>query len=174
MPLQIARSAGHRGFPDTRPVLIEHQLRIFGCREPAVLGEFVFELTWSPAGVAKSDEEFQRTFMMADVVQNFATRGHGNSSIDIEGFSAMIVCAVHDKADPGLDRTARKDAYAAIDPRILLAHLSQETSERTVFDRVIDDNAEGTLSIVLQHEDDRVIEAWIAYIRRSDEQLSGE
>jgi len=174
LPSQITRSAGDRGLPDPCPVLIEGQLRIFRCGEPAMLGEFVFELTWSPAGVAKSDEEFHRTFMMADVAQNFATRGHGNSSIDIESLSATIVCAVHDKADLGFDGAARKDADAAIDSRILLAHCSQETSEGALFDQAIDDNAEGTLLIVLHDEDNRMIKAWIAYIRRSDQQLSGE
>jgi hypothetical protein len=86
----------------------------------------------------------------------------------------MILCAVHDKADPGFDGAPRKDAYTAIDPRIPFAHLPQEISERTMFDWAIDDNAEGTLLIVPHHEDDRVIEAWVAYFRRSDEKLSGE
>src|SRR5260370_33976193 len=99
-----------------------------------MLGEFVFELTWSPAGVAKSDEEFHRTFMMADVAQNFATRGHGKSSIDIERLSARIVCAVHDKAYLGFDGAARKHADAPIDSRILLAHRSQATSDAEHFD----------------------------------------
>jgi hypothetical protein len=64
---------------------------------------------------------------LADVPQYIEARRHRKAIVDDGGLRAMVVGAVHDKADFRLDRAAREHADVASDVSAILAKRASRT-----------------------------------------------
>ena len=125
--LKILHALREGGVPDFFPVLVENQPRFSRRDRPVTTRELALELAGSPARIAECDQALLRTVAVADVVQDFAARRHGDAPVDVDGSGPMVIAAVNDEAHFGLDRTAGKDADRAGDRHLLLAEHLQET-----------------------------------------------
>ena len=101
-------------------------------------------------------------------------RGERDAAVDVDGVVAVIVGAVEDKADLGIDRPAEKHAHVAVDAARIGAERVEQAGDRTLAERPIDDDAERAVVIVLRHQDDGVLERRAAQCRRRDQKLAGK
>jgi hypothetical protein len=86
----------------------------------------------------------------------------------------MVVGAVEHESELRLDRAAREDAHAAGDAgRRLTQHL-QEACKRTLLERSVNDDAHGPVAVVQHEQDNGLVEARIAHVRRGDQELACE
>src|SRR5271169_2399134 len=122
-------------------VVVEDQLRVAGRGEPVMMVDLAFELSWSPAGIAKGEKALLRPLVVADVAQDLLVRGHRHDA-DGKGVGAMVLGAVHDKTELRLDRAAGKDQEAAVDPGGLITGPLQQALDGALFYRAVDDDAE--------------------------------
>jgi hypothetical protein len=79
---------------------------------------------------------------------------------------------MQDETDLRFHRSARKDAWTPFHALGILADCLQDTGERPDFDRLVDDNAEGPVLIVVENQDNRVPEYRVGHIWPSNQKLS--
>jgi len=139
-----------------------------------VAGQFGFELAWSPARVTERKKVLLGAVVMTDVAQDLTARGHRHVFVNPDGLVAPVFGAVHDKAELRLHRTTGEDPQGTLDTRDVFARCFQQARDRALADRSIDNDAECSVLVVFDHQDDGAGKARIADILRGDQQLPGQ
>ena len=111
---------------------------------------------------------------MPDVAQHVGRRCERNLAVDIDGIGEMIVGAVDDKADLGTDRPAEKDAHVVRHSGRIEAEGLQQTRDRPLAERPVDDDTQRALATMLSHQDNRAFEWRTLQCRRRNEELAAE
>src|SRR5271166_3307369 len=160
--------------PNIVPVLVEDEGRVGLGDPPGALFDLMLELVPSPASVAEGDEDLCRPSLVADVLQDRDARRNRKAIRDGDGLRPTVIGTMDHEADFRLDRPARKDAHAARNIAVLLAERLENTGERLLSDRLVDDDPDGAAGTVFNDQDDCALEARVAHPGRGDQQLAGE
>src|SRR3974390_2945138 len=82
--LKSSRAPREREVPYLGAVLVEHELRVLGRREPDIARHLAVELAGAPARVAEGEQALLRSRLRGDVAQDLRAHGERHMPVDVE------------------------------------------------------------------------------------------
>ena len=148
--------------------------------QPAIMLDFVFQLSRRPARIAQRQDGVLRPGSLGDRFQDIDGRRKADAFVDVERrILDEEIAGMQHEAAAGIDRTALQDLHRlgvfrqldlvrALDD----IELHQQPREIDAAHRAVDDDAHRPFGRMRAHVDDRAFEARIAHHRHRDQQLA--
>jgi hypothetical protein len=145
-------------------------------RDPRAGAQFLVELTGAPPCVAEGEEVTLGPVSTRDALEQFArcadpdAVSHQNA---VEA-SCRVVSFVDQPTGLWGHRSTVEHSCLGVTRRYGKIQLFQHGTERHVFERAVDDEAERTVAVVLDEQDHGADEVRVAQGRRGDEKSGGD